>query len=253
VDLLEVEYSQRRREELNALYVALTRARDTLIVSSIEPHREAPGSWWQRLGGVADRRLNLPDPVPVAGVADVGVDGCMVMELPLLDATEPGAPISGAVAPGDAGDDTPQARLGKAMHRLLEWGGFAPAQVDAVAREFALTVEQSHEVAVMARRILEGEGAWSWDDQLVDWQATEVDLVHQGLFLRLDRLVHRREPGQWWVLDFKSARNPQLQPNQVAQLRAYRSAVQVIYPQAVVRAAFLAADGAMIVLADDPQ
>ena len=253
VDLLEVEYSQRRREELNALYVALTRARDTLIVSSIEPHREAPGSWWQRLGGVADRRLNLPGPVPVARVADVGVDGCIVMELPLLDATKPGPPIAGAVAQGDADEDTPRARLGKAMHRLLEWGGFAPAQVDAVAREFALTVEQSHEAAAMARRILEGEGAWSWDDQLVDWQATEVDLVHQGLFLRLDRLVHRREPGQWWVLDFKSARNPQLQPDLVAQLRAYRSAVQVIYPQAVVRAAFLAADGSMIVLADDPQ
>ena len=87
----------------------------------------------------------------------------------------------------------------------------------------------------------------------MNWQANEVPLHHQGELLRLDRLVHRREPGQWWVLAFKSARNPQLQPDLVAQLRAYRSAVQVIYPQAVVRAAFLAADGSMIVLADDPQ
>ena len=50
---LDTERGQRQREELNALYVAMTRARDTLVVSSIEPHRAAPGSWWQRLVGCA--------------------------------------------------------------------------------------------------------------------------------------------------------------------------------------------------------
>jgi ATP-dependent helicase/nuclease subunit A len=32
------EQPQRRREELNALYVAMTRARETLLLSAIEPH-----------------------------------------------------------------------------------------------------------------------------------------------------------------------------------------------------------------------
>ena len=44
---------ERQREELNALYVALTRARHTLAISSIEPYRAAERSWWQRLATLA--------------------------------------------------------------------------------------------------------------------------------------------------------------------------------------------------------
>ena len=46
---LAQEQAARAREELNALYVALTRARSTLAISSIEPHRPTTHSWWQRL------------------------------------------------------------------------------------------------------------------------------------------------------------------------------------------------------------
>ena len=137
------------------------------------------------------------------------------------------------------------------MHRLLEWGRSGPQECTATAREFALTVEQSEQAAAMAARIRAGEGAWAWDARLVDWQGTEVDLLHQGELLRLDRLVRRRDTGVWWVLDFKSAGQPQMQPDLVVQLRTYRAAVQAIYPQSVVRAAFLTGDGAMIGLADD--
>jgi len=55
------------------------------------------------------------------------------------------------------------------------------------------------------------------------------------------------------VLDFKSARQPQLRPELMAQLQVYRTAVRLIHPLATVRAAFLSADGAMIELADDPR
>ena len=55
--------------------------------------------------------------------------------------------------------------------------------------------------------------------------------------------------GQWWVLDYKSAQSPQDQPELVAQLRRYRAAVQSIYPDAIVRAAFLTSDGAFLEVA----
>ena len=48
-DTLEVEKQARQREELNGLYVAMTRARSELVVSSVAPHVPAQGSWWRRL------------------------------------------------------------------------------------------------------------------------------------------------------------------------------------------------------------
>lgn len=71
----------------------------------------------------------------------------------------------------------------------------------------------------------------------------------QGELLRLDRLVQRKDTdnaGHWWVLDYKSAQTPQNQPALVLQLRSYQAAVQAIYPNDVVQAAFLTAQGAMV-------
>ncbi|MDP2024447.1 MAG: UvrD-helicase domain-containing protein, partial [Hydrogenophaga sp.] len=50
VAVLEVEQQARALEELNALYVALTRAEERLVLSSFEPHqRGSSASWYQRL------------------------------------------------------------------------------------------------------------------------------------------------------------------------------------------------------------
>ena len=99
----------------------------------------------------------------------------------------------------------------------------------------------------MAQRIRGGEGAWVWDEAVVDWQANEVPLSHGGRSLRLDRLVRRRD-GAWWVLDFKSATDPLARPELVAQLADYRDAVQAIHPGSEVRAAFLTGDGRFVML-----
>lgn len=246
--LLASEQSQRKREELNALYVAMTRARETLLVSSIEPYRDAPESWWRRLSAQGLQRLDAPPPAPVQGLPGGGDTGCVLKVLPAWQPSPrdklPGQP------PED--DDGPQARTGKAMHRLLEWGQFTLAHVLAAAREFSLTAEQSDLACAMAQRIRGGAGAWAWDPQSVDWQGAEVALSVQGQLLRLDRLVRHRATGDWWVLDFKSASHPQRQPDLVAQLRAYRDAVQALYPAARVKAAFLTGEGAQIPLAGDP-
>lgn len=63
-------------------------------------------------------------------------------------------------------------------------------------------------------------GAWAWQDVAVAWQGNEVDLVHRGQPLRLDRLVRRKDAGHeghWWVLDYKSALAPEQQPALRAQ------------------------------------
>ena len=50
------------------------------------------------------------------------------------------------------------------------------------------------------------------------------------------------------MLDYKSAPEPELQPALLVQMRTYRAAVQRIYPQATVRAAFLTGLGTVVEL-----
>ena len=113
----------------------------------------------------------------------------------------------------------------------------------AVAREFALGDTQATLAATMAQRILEGAGAWAWQADRVDWVGNEVALVASGALVRLDRLVRRADTGEWWVLDYKSAAQPQRQQALRAQLHTYRQAVQALEPGSVVRAAFLTGQG----------
>ncbi len=253
VATLAAERLERQREELNALYVALTRARNTLVISSIEPYRDATGSWWQRLAGLAAPLTALPS---VALHVTTGVDAGAVFhikELQLPVAGQLPAATDVDVEPGgaDCDSDSLPARVGKAMHRLLEWGDTGVANAAAASREFALAPAQGQQAARMAQSILHGAAAWAWDAAVLGWQGNEVELLYGGQALRIDRLVQRKDAGHcghWWVLDFKSNLAPQTQPELVAQLSRYRLAVQAIYPGDVVKAAFLNAQGALIEL-----
>jgi ATP-dependent helicase/nuclease subunit A len=135
------------------------------------------------------------------------------------------------------------------MHRLLEWAPLGAqacpeAQVQQAAREFGLDATQARQAAAMAQRILRGAGAWAWDAARIDWHGNEVALTVQGNVRRIDRLV-RLTTGEWWVLDYKSAAQPLVQDELLAQLRSYRAAVQSIYPGQTVKAAFLSAQGTL--------
>jgi len=262
-EALAAEQTARKREELNALYVAMTRARHTLVISSIAPHCVTTDSWWQRLQGVV-HPLDWTSPadcepsgtcasVPGLGSAvsaSTAAPASDVFMLPELPAFAPKALKLSAQALAE--EDPANARIGKAMHRLLEWGGpSSDEHVGAVAREFRLSPAQALEASALAQRIFRGAGAWAWNEEAVAWQGNEVDLVYQSQPLRLDRLVWRKDAGhegQWWVLDYKSAPAPEQQPALRAQLLAYRAAVQLIYPDATVKAAFLTGLGTVVEL-----
>ena len=238
-DALATEIAARQREELNALYVAVTRAKTTLAVSSIEPYRAAPNSWWQRLHGLAGATA-VPD-AAVAAEHDQ-TDTFYLPDLPaLVNKTSSARP-----APEQ---DSLSARIGKAMHRLLEFNDFSSPALSKLAREFRLNAEQTTEAQAMANRIRHGDAAWAWDESVVQWQGNEVELSHQGENFRLDRLVQRKDSGhtgQWWVLDYKSAINPQQQADLVLKMKTYIAALNAIYPNQTVKAAFLTADGKVV-------
>jgi len=264
VDALAQEQAERRREELNGLYVALTRTQSTLVISSMEPHAANTGSWWQRLEPLAtavDVAADRGDAFDTAAVEAVDA----VCTLKILQ-NQPLAPVEYAQAAikNIANISTVEAqtaesvesRIGQAMHRLLEWvearpGGVPDApwtaqQCERVATEFTLEAAQVQTATSKALAILRGQGAWAWDAVQLNWAANEVALSRGGRLLRMDRLVQHSITREWWILDYKSSMQPQDQPELVAQLDGYRSVVAQVYPGQVIRAAFLTAHGACI-------
>jgi len=280
-DAVAAEQAARQREELNGLYVAMTRARHTLVVSSNTPSRPASHSWWNRLrplstalawedgdtGGAAHAEAVPPSSAQAPQEFSVpelpfrqdrqGLSAIEKVALVTTDASQ-----VAAAAVGEAALD-PEAslssRLGQAMHRLLEWLPLAAAterppgwwhddQIATAAALFDLTAAQAQEAAAMARAIREGEGAWAWDKAKVAWAANEVPLTVQGKLLYVDRLVQRRDTAEWWVLDYKSASAPLRQAALQTQLRTYRDAIAQTLPGRAVKAAFLTAPGRVVEL-----
>jgi ATP-dependent helicase/nuclease subunit A len=244
VQAMSDEQAARQREELNALYVAMTRAKHRLVLSSVQPHQANEKSWWQRLqGGCEALEAGAADQV-APGIEESTAPICLPV-LPTLTEVK----ARSAINKEAAATASPESLIGQAMHRLLEWAPLgaqacSASQVQRVAREFGLDAAQAGQAAEMAQRILRGEGAWAWDAAQIDWQGNEVTINVQGSVRRLDRLV-RRSSGEWWVLDYKSAARPLAQDELVAQLRGYRAAVQKVYAGQVVRAAFLSAQGTL--------
>ncbi len=253
-DALAIERQARSLEELNALYVAITRAASRLVVSSFEPHQRGGGThWYQRLQPLAQA---IEAPAPVEAEAGTATAEDAVYHLPCLPAmtARPAPPAERAVVEKAPGDDT-ATRIGLALHRLLQWRPtpsrdfeWSDGHAQAVAREFALEASQAREAMAMARRVVEGEAAWAWDEAQLDHWGNEVDLFHQGTLWRLDRVVRRRDSGHWWVLDFKSAAHPERQPGLLEQMQRYRAAMAEARPGETVRLAFITAQGRLVEL-----
>ncbi|TAK78614.1 MAG: DNA helicase UvrD [Aquabacterium sp.] len=261
---LQQEQEARQREELNALYVAMTRAKDLLVLSRCEPHRRGTApSWWQRLLAaqvVAEERLWEPP----AGIAPTVLPSAEAAEVPGL----PEATHAGDAAPGpvgvtwdlpfddEAGDEPDDliSRTGQAFHRLLQWlTALPPAEREAArpallaqaGAEFGLPAERVDFVDAAAGRVLRREElAALLDPRRAEWAGNEVELSHRGQVLRLDRLVKLADGG-WWVLDFKLDSRPDADPALRAQLRRYAEAVQAAVGERP-RCAFVTARGELI-------
>ncbi|MEJ6002808.1 UvrD-helicase domain-containing protein [Paucibacter soli] len=258
-ELMRVEQGERQREELNALYVAMTRAKARLVLSRSPSAKAGPaGSWWARLQALA------PAWVPAAAAAaDLGSAEVRLLELPRLP---PEAAGSAMPEPAELVVRTAEldemAALGEAMHRVLEWvsgpngqwqgqGQVLPALLGAAAQMYGLDAKRSERLARAVHAILGGaDCAPFFDAAALLWAGNEVVVSHEGRDLRLDRLVQRAGGAagrpEWWVLDYKLNDAPQRQPEYLEQLRIYRAAVQRLQPGEPVRSAFITAQGRLI-------
>ncbi len=255
--LVSAEAAAQQREELNALYVAMTRARKRLVLSGVEPYRSAPGSWWDRIAPLATA-VPAPEACDVPVTPPAGGPCAAELLVPILP---PGPMVKAQPAIEmeaiEEGVGTDASRMGEAMHWLLEHvgespGGWLPQRAAQLQRRFALDAAQAEHAERLARTILHGEGSWAWAREAVLEAFNEVEITHQGQRLRIDRLVRRRvsahAPEAWWVLDYKSAAQPERDAALIAQVQRYRSALQAHMPQATVHAALLSGDGRQVVV-----
>jgi ATP-dependent helicase/nuclease subunit A len=260
--LRDREFAARRREELNGLYVAMSRARERLVFSATEPYRRGTErSWWERIDGHAQSLVFAPvsGGSVAAGQAVVGL-----WALPSWQPLPRSAPTP-AVVSATGADDAEAARLGQAVHRVLEWAAPASgsplpetqpprlglaALADAAAGEFAVAAP---EVLRLSSRILHSPACVRFfDSGGLRWAGNEVAVAEAGQVLRIDRVVAIEEHGGtvWWVLDYKLHHAPERLLDYRAQLLRYRRAIARLEPGAVVRCAFITGDGALIEISD---
>ena len=236
------EQQARRREELNGLYVAMTRARRRLVFSATEPRSRNPAqaNWWPRVEG-----LGSPWPAAAGQGGTVRPEpGPSVEMLPRWSGSAAGPSAPPAAA------DSPASRLGSAVHRVLEWhtgrGGDLATLAAAAGDSFGVS---AIEVGRIAGRILaSADCARFFDPDRLAWAGNEVPVSLAGAVQRIDRLVLIDDQGTptWWVLDYKLQHRPQDLADYHAQLAGYRAAVQAAQPGARVRSAFIAGDGSLI-------
>ena len=252
-DAWALELQAQAREQLNSLYVAMTRAREWLVFSRTEPRTQgAARSWWARVQPQsADWLPNWPDPAVPGADVQVAVT----------------VRWAGATAPPSkrAADDVRAARLGQAVHRVLEWAAHDPAAVDratdlpalsvAAAAAFGLPASAAAAVQHSASAVLNSAAcARFFSSPALRWAGNEVPVpgqAHaQGQSLRIDRLVALEEGGQttWWVLDYKLGSDPGAVEPYRQQLQAYVTAVQALQPADGVQGAFITGKGELVLL-----
>lgn len=256
--LLAAELAARQREELNGLYVAMTRARERLVFSATEPSRRDGTPWWQRVQGLSTAWVPQADAMAAAAAASLSV------RLPTLPPWRAPVDATAAAATSHAAADTDDRRtadLGQAVHRTLEWASASPtaapqaagetdlaALAQAAAREFH---SDAAEVQRIAERIWHSPAcARFFSGPGIVWSGNEVAVEEGDALLRIDRLVALadRTAGAaaaptWWVLDYKLQHRPEALAEYRTQMQRYRRAVMRLQPGETVRCAFITGRG----------
>ncbi len=244
--LLADEQAARQREELNGLYVAMTRAKERLAFSRTPPWHAGPErSWWQRVDGNGHRMA-------------AGVVGGSAWH-----AAKHGG---GGSAAGLACPAHPRCGGGRGRWRQPH-ASARPCTACSNGRPQALLpmsstwrlrppssigVADAGAVQSISTRILSSAAcAPLFDARALAWAGNEVPMAgvgeQAGQVLRIDRLVCTLgDMPTWWVLDYKLDAAPQLVAAYRDQLAAYRRAVQAVQPGDPVRAAFVSGSGELI-------
>lgn len=237
------------REELNLLYVAMTRAQQCLIVSGSENRQATAGNAYALIRAAlvaqhAEHGVDVGEPGDgllawgeIAGMA--GGDTTSKSDAPVADEADPPMLQIGM----RRSPMTPQQLDGVALHAILQWLAQArdsdtAAPEDALlARKSGVPVEAITALRPRAEAVFAAPGLARFFDPAQFVRArNEFELVSLEGTRRLDRVVEYE--GEVWVLDYKRTLGGDLETYH-AQLCDYIGLLRPLYPRHAVRGALI--------------
>ncbi|HEX5127096.1 MAG TPA: PD-(D/E)XK nuclease family protein, partial [Rhodocyclaceae bacterium] len=239
--IFESEELAARRENLNLLYVALTRAEQIFIASGIESRRTAPEeSPYQKLARALNGGSDEKSHGAVFGDMPYAKEICSDESEQTVVAPLARQPLLNVGTRRERLSDSVGQAFGRQLHAWLEAVTQGLPQPKLMP-EFARTVPQA------ARRILDKPDLKRFFDPAQYVQAgNELSFVGgDGLTGRIDRWVDTGDA--LWVLDYKSG-NADSAAQYREQLAVYVRAMQAVWPGRVIKSMLIFTDGNEIVL-----
>ena len=223
-----------QREEMNLLYVAMTRAKQALLVSGNGELSET--SWYGRIApavaqGSNPLRITAHSVAPVREETSAKVDTALQRPLP-----------TGQYVPCA----TAEQRRGTWLHVLLQH--MIPSQTvnnkGELQTRYGIPSGEMESLWQQAQALLAQSPLQRFfDPQYYRSACNEMSYANaRGELKRIDRLVEFDD--EVWVLDYKTGETANPSPYR-AQMLEYRTAMQAVYANKRVRCALLFADGAL--------
>lgn len=237
--LFEIEAQAAKREELNLLYVAMTRARQVFFASGIDTAKAGSETPYRRLEAALEK---------LAGGLVYGVQ-LPVSETTLETTTKRASSAAPMPLPAvgerrrvpDAGE-----RFGLLLHALLE-GRTSGNPQDGWWKDLGFADDDYRRVLPVVERLLAAPLLRRFFDPAQYRRAwNEIDLTAvNGELQRIDRLVEFEEA--FWVLDYKSSGSDTARLDDYrAQVFAYCRALAGVFPTREVRGALIFADATLL-------
>ena len=254
-DLFKAEDEQAEQENWNLLYVAVTRAKQVLIVSGIASDKAADkmsehpgvqqGSWYQRFTHLDEAEVIAQNSSGLNEVQEF-------FSLPMFTPPDLSLPIS-APSPTQSAEQIEGIALHALMERLTDsenksWPIKVPtAEVISSWLPCALSVAKL--VREQALAIFKNPQLQQFfDARQFDYARNEMDIVFQQQILRLDRLVVSSDTV--WILDYKRQLSANQEAAYQAQLAIYQQALKAIYPMKTMKTALILGDGRLVELTE---
>ncbi|MFA6120081.1 MAG: UvrD-helicase domain-containing protein [Sideroxydans sp.] len=231
--LFELDAAQQAREEMNLLYVAMTRAQQALIVSGNQGAKETKQiTWYGRIAAAVGERVNpLQTTIHFLRAGEEQERGVDKVTLPVILTT-------GKCFPRN----TAQQQRGIWLHALLQHLTEGGADKAELQQRLAIASVEMGSLWQQAQHILTAPHlARFFDAQQYRNANNEMPYINaKGELKRIDRLVEF--DNEVWVLDYKLGDSEDAARHQ-AQMREYQTAMQSIYVGKPVRCALVFSDG----------
>ncbi|MES2046985.1 MAG: UvrD-helicase domain-containing protein [Pseudomonadota bacterium] len=244
--LFALEEAQAKQENWNMLYVAVTRAKQLLILSGVASDKSADvdgvskEGWYARFG-MLDEVLLSDD----SYASDELAEECFAM--PLFCPPDLRLPEIELIA-----QSSPEQLEGIALHALMErltnqvqcWPLRVP-EIEAItawlpcSSSTAATIRQ-HAMNILGNKQLEQY----FNPARFTYARNEMDILYQQMLVRLDRVVVLEN--EVWVLDYKRQLLASERDAYQEQLKGYSDALMSIFSGKKIRAALILSNGALI-------